>query len=96
MKFANQLFTAVCLNRFKISLGDAVSHFQLTGVWAAAASSAPTPSYALSAPGLLQPRGDMRPGADPTGTEWVLCLFLGWLPFQSDQRVSQFTPSVQP
>ena len=64
-------------------------------MWAAAGMSVPTPSYTLSAVVLVQPRSDMHPGADPTGTERVLFLFVGWLHFQADQCVSQFTPTVQ-
>lgn len=59
MKFSNQLFTAVCLNGFNISLGDAVSPLQLTQVWAAAGARAPVPSEALSAPVPVQQRGEV-------------------------------------
>lgn len=50
-------------------------------MWAAAGMSVPTPSYTLSAVVLVQPCGDMRPGADPTGTEQVSFLFWGLASF---------------
>lgn len=70
-----------------------VSHFQLTWVWAAAGASVPTPSYALSAAALVQPHGDTRPGADPTGTEQGLFVFFGLASF-SGRSVCPSSPQV--